>query len=111
MIAGTKENLVRFFQGLGFAYNRVFARENRFTELVLEDLAKFCRAHETSFHPDPRVHAQLEGRREVWLRIEEFLHLSPEEIVKLRVRITQNERNQRLERNRSDGQAEREAGS
>lgn len=44
-------------------------------EKVLEDLAKFCRAHETTFHTDARVHAALEGRREVFLRIQQHLNL------------------------------------
>ena len=43
---------------------------------VLEDLAKFCRAHESTFHADPRAHAVAEGRREVWLRIARHLELS-----------------------------------
>ena len=46
-----------------------------FGEKVLADLAKFCRANETTFHPDPRVHAALEGRREVWIRISQHLNL------------------------------------
>lgn len=44
-------------------------------EVVLKDLARFCRAHETCFDPDPRVHAGLEGRREVFLRIAQHLQL------------------------------------
>lgn len=51
--------------------------------LVLEDLAKFCRANETCFHPDPRLHAVAEGRREVWLRIQQHLNLTPEQLVQL----------------------------
>jgi hypothetical protein len=47
---------------------------------VLADLAKFCRASEPTFHPDPRVHAMLEGRREVWLRIQAHLQLSDAEL-------------------------------
>lgn len=43
---------------------------------VLRDLAKFCRANETCFHTDARAHAVAEGRREVWLRIQQHLHLS-----------------------------------
>lgn len=43
---------------------------------VLADLAKFCRAHETCFDPDPRIHAALEGRREVYLRIQQHLNLT-----------------------------------
>jgi hypothetical protein len=47
---------------------------------VLEDLAKFCRATETTFHPDPRVHAVAEGRKEVWLRIQRHLQLSDDQL-------------------------------
>ena len=46
---------------------------------VLIDLAKFCRANETCFHMDARAHAVAEGRREVWLRIQQHLQLSPEQ--------------------------------
>lgn len=60
------------------AYVKTFA--GKFGEEVLEDLAKFCRAHETCFHPDARAHAVAEGRREVWLRIERHLQLSPEQL-------------------------------
>lgn len=45
---------------------------------VLKDLARFCRAAETEFHPDPRVHAVLSGRREVFLRIIKHTTLTPE---------------------------------
>lgn len=68
---------------LGFAYNQVFARSNQFTETVLADLAKFCRGSESTFHADPRMHACLEGRREVFLRIEEYINLTREELFKL----------------------------
>ena len=47
---------------------------------VLADLAKFCRAQESTFHPDARVHAVAEGRREVWLRIQQHLNLSEEDL-------------------------------
>lgn len=49
-------------------------------EEVLADLAVFCRATETTFHRDPRVHAGLEGRREVFLRIQHHLNLTPERL-------------------------------
>lgn len=52
-------------------------------ELVLRDLARFCRASQTTFHADPRVHAVLEGRREVWLRIMEHLQLSEDDLWRL----------------------------
>lgn len=47
---------------------------------VLQDLAKFCRANETCFHADARVHAVLEGRREVFVRIQNHLNLSSEQL-------------------------------
>ncbi len=50
---------------------------------VLADLARFCRAGETCFDPDPRVHAALEGRREVWLRIMQHLNIPIEELARL----------------------------
>jgi hypothetical protein len=62
------------------AYQLVFNDENVFTKTVLKDLAKFCRAYDTTFHADPRLHAALEGRREVWLRIQNHLKLNPEEL-------------------------------
>lgn len=52
-------------------------------QAVLIDLAKFCRANATCFDADPRVNAALEGRREVWLRIQQHLNLTPEQLVAL----------------------------
>lgn len=71
------------FKGRAYAYQMVFDKQNKFLETVLKDLAKFCRAHESTFELDPRKHAVLEGRREVWLRIQEHLNLSPDEFAKL----------------------------
>lgn len=53
------------------------------TALMMEDLARFCRAHESCFDPDPRIHAALEGRREVWIRIQQHLTRTPEELMDL----------------------------
>jgi hypothetical protein len=64
------------------AYNQVFGGHGA-SVTVLKDLASFCRAHETTFHADPRAHAVLEGRREVWLRIQQHLNLSDEELFRL----------------------------
>lgn len=50
-------------------------------EKVLADLARFCRASESTFHADPRVHALAEGRREVWLRIVKHLNLTDEQLL------------------------------
>lgn len=53
---------------------------------VLADLAPFCRAAQSCFDADPRIHAVLEGRREVWLRIQNFMRLTDEEILQLALR-------------------------
>lgn len=49
----------------------------------LTDLAKFCRANASCFDADPRVHAVLEGRREVWLRIQQHLNLTSEQLFQI----------------------------
>lgn len=49
-------------------------------KLVLADLAAFCRKDESTFHADPRIHALLEGRREVLLRISAYLELTVEQL-------------------------------
>jgi hypothetical protein len=57
---------------------------------VLVDLARFCRAHESCYNPDPRIHALLEGRREVWLRIQQHAGLTGEQLMALyRATVTQ----------------------
>lgn len=56
-------------------------------QVVLADLARFCRADQTTFHPDPRVHALMEGRREVWLRIKEHLDLDLEDLLRRRTNV------------------------
>ncbi len=52
-------------------------------QIVLQDLAKFCRANETTSHETPTGMATLEGRRQVFLRIIEHLHKTPEELYEL----------------------------
>ncbi len=83
MIKDNVSNFKRLLNGKAFAYNRVFDRNNQFTTDVLKDLSRFCRAHVSAYHPDPRIHAMLEGRREVWLRIQEYLELDIDEIYSL----------------------------
>lgn len=64
------------------AYREVF-RPNIFSERVLKDLGRFCRVSDSTFHADPRMHAVLEGRREVFLRISKHLNLDTNEFLKL----------------------------
>lgn len=62
------------------AFDRVFDESDPSVRIVLEHLSGFCREHQTCFHPDPRVHAVLEGRREVMLKIRRILNSSVDEL-------------------------------
>lgn len=79
-------NLVEKFKDFLFArrqaYAQVFRPEDRHVERVLKDLARFCRATDSTFHEDPRAHAVLEGRREVWLRIMKHTKLDADQFWK-----------------------------
>lgn len=75
-LAKTKQFLASRKQAYQFTF-----MGNVYSRFVLKDLAKFCRATESTFHPDPRVHAMLEGRKEVWLRISKHLNLSTEQLM------------------------------
>lgn len=83
MITAAIADFRRRLHHVAFAYNRVFDRKSPYAEVVLKDLAKFCRAHQSTFLPDARSHALLEGRREVWLKIQEYLQMTPDEIYRL----------------------------
>lgn len=83
MIRDTIDKIKAMFSSRSLAYHRVFNKDSMDTKIVLKDLAKFCRAYETTYHADPRIHALLEGRKEVWMRIQEHLNLSVEELLKL----------------------------
>jgi hypothetical protein len=67
------------------AFKKVFsldgsASQVKAVKLVLEDLSRFCRADRSCFDHDPRIHAALEGRREVFLRIGEHVDLTQKEL-------------------------------
>lgn len=83
MIKNSLSKVKELFNKRAVAYNQVFHKDNVYRDYVLRDLAKFCRAHDSTFHKDPRVNSMLEGRREVWLRIERYLNLSDEELIRL----------------------------
>lgn len=72
------KTLQQFLARRRTAYVKTFLTP--FGDEVLRDLARFCRAHSSTFHPDPRAHALAEGRREVWLRIAQHLHLTEDEL-------------------------------
>lgn len=60
------------------SYRLALDPESDAARRVLKDLARFCRAGESTFKENDRHHALLEGRREVWLRIVEHLEMPTE---------------------------------
>lgn len=70
----------------------------RDAEVILKDLARFCRAHRstavfsmTRGTLDPLGSAKADGRREVWLRIVEHLHLDDRFLINLREGVEDHE--------------------
>ncbi len=49
---------------------------------VFRDLALYCGAYKTTFRPDAREHALMEGRRQVFLKMQAMLELPDEEFLK-----------------------------
>lgn len=78
-----KEKIRSVLSNRQHAYQEVFKSDSLSVQAVLKDLIRFCRANESTFHEDPRIHAVLEGRREVFLRIQKHLNLSTEDLWKL----------------------------
>jgi hypothetical protein len=78
------------------AYDRVFLGSTA-GQMVLRDLARFCRAMETIYDPDPRKTDILIGRNEIWKRIQDHLNLTPAELYdiygdrRIRLRIEQED--------------------
>lgn len=52
-------------------------------EVVLKDMARFCRAHRTTYMIDRDASLVAQGRREAWLRIAEHLNLSEDRLWEL----------------------------
>ena len=72
-----------FLFGRSKSYRRIFDLANRDAQTVLEDLAFFCRANVSTAHDEPTMSARLDGRREVWLRIQQHLNLDDETLWQL----------------------------
>jgi hypothetical protein len=72
------DKLKDFLQTRAQAYRHTF--EGVHGSRVLVDLAKFCKAEETTVHKDERMTLILQGRREVWLRIRKHVNMSDEEL-------------------------------
>ena len=49
-------------------------------DVVLRDLARFCYAIRETHGTDDRHTAYMNGRRSVWLRVQQMLNLTPEQL-------------------------------
>lgn len=66
------------------SYQSIFGPAGAAGSDAIMDLAKFCRAFDTCIVRGDRDQTLvLEGRREVWLRIQQHLHLQPDELAAL----------------------------
>jgi hypothetical protein len=65
------------------SFRRTFNLDDQDDRIVLEDLSRFCRAHASTGDLNPQIAARLDGRREVWLRIQQHLNLTDEQLWKL----------------------------
>lgn len=81
-----------YFDNKARSYALTFQKSQPANLEVLNDLARFCRANESTAYFDGRTHAydpymsaKLDGRREVWLHIQQYIHLTPEQLMQLYV--------------------------
>jgi hypothetical protein len=78
------DRTIGYLHNRKLAYIRTFDLAQPANVEVLDDLARFCRANETCVVPGDRdLSLVAEGRREVWLRIQQHLHLSEEQLMQL----------------------------
>lgn len=78
----TPEESLKYFAEWKTAYGLAFSDAIKMPAFA--DLAKFCRARETCVVPGDRDQSYvMEGRRQVFLRIQNFLERTPEELVAL----------------------------
>lgn len=67
------------------SYARLFSLGNPSHEdvlCVMDDLAEFCRAYETTLNPNQKLQDAFEGRREVYLRIMDHILLDHDTLFK-----------------------------
>jgi hypothetical protein len=77
------DRAMRFFRGHTRAYRQVFNRQSPAVQYVLADMEEFCCANRTTVGATDRDLAVREGRRQVWLRLQRALNLTPEEMFAL----------------------------
>lgn len=84
MINKAMEATMDFLRGRKNAYKFTFSLTNPAARMVLEDLTKFCRGAESAAVPgDHDRTMMLLGRQEVFLRIQQHLNLTPEQLFTL----------------------------
>lgn len=83
MAVNPKDDLRAKLRVRQMAYLRLFNPDSEDVKTVLQDLGRFCRENRSCFDPDPRIHADLEGRREVILRIKDHIQMPFEELWQL----------------------------
>lgn len=70
-----------------WAYRTVFTADGETLRIaanhVLADLRDYSFARKSAFDPDPIIMARLQGRRDVWLRIANYLELDETAVQKL----------------------------
>lgn len=83
MRVAKKSELRQFYHERAIAYGRTFDDKSPYVVTILEDLAKFCCVHQTTYSKDigAREMFILEGRRQVWLRLQEFMKLNADQLL------------------------------
>jgi hypothetical protein len=81
---------LRAILGRRMAYRRALPLDSGDVRIVLADLRRFCGGDRPSYRVspvtrqvDPYAMAVAEGRREVWLRIQTFLHINDADLLRL----------------------------
>jgi len=72
-----------FIQQRKQAYQLTFNEANTWAVEVLKDLIRVCKANQSWFAPTEYDHAFKEGKRAVWLRIQQHLNLSEKDLYRL----------------------------
>lgn len=75
-----KTDLASLQRAYALVFGRASDERDTAVAIVLRDLATEGFAHHSTFDPDPRVHARNEGRRDIWLRIQELRNISTDEL-------------------------------
>ena len=81
MLPELKDKLRSIFSTRQRQYQQTF--KSPVAKEVLRDLARFCRANTSVYHESQRATDIAIGRNEVWLRIQNHLQLSPDELWRL----------------------------